>query len=214
MPSILREPCIRERRLRAGRRHQRGATLVEAAFMMPMFVILFFTSIFFHNLNAKQITLNVTTRAQAWTYAMHNCRAGEGQDEHEIPFAPASVAAPPSVATSGAAFQIQMRGNGSGGLSSVNSALSAGPIMNGISSVMGPIANFLSSIFADPQGSESFIADGVNWRMPNLYSKGNIDGANKNTPVQQTVIIACNEQAENGSVGNALSEIESAIGGF
>ena len=66
--------------LRNRRRHQRGAAMVEAAFMLPMFVILFFTTMYLHNLNAKQIALNMTTREAAWSYAMANCNVTKDAD--------------------------------------------------------------------------------------------------------------------------------------
>jgi hypothetical protein len=197
MPSIVRPTPCREPRVRARRHGERGTALVEAAFMMPMFVILFFTSLYLHNLNSKQISLNISTRANAWAFAMSNCNKG--------PASPESESLP--VGSSGNATQMQMQGSSSGsGLSAASAALGAGSVTGAISSAMSGITSLLASVFADPEGSQSKSNVALSWRLPNVYEGGATDGP-RTTNVHQTVTVACNEQAENGSIVTAVEDI-------
>jgi len=182
----------RHTRHRAARRHERGAAMVEAAFMMPMFVMLFFTSIYAHNLNAKQISLNLTTRAQSWALAMYNCSKGPGSPEGETLQAANSGG-------SGEPTQITLKStNPSTSGSAAMSALSGGSIMGMMSTFMGMATGILSGLFPDPPGSQSQVKDSVSWRMPNLYNGAGV-GQTNSTPVQQTVTLVCNEQAKTWS---------------
>src|SRR5215472_10225038 len=60
------------KRVRA-RRRKRGVALVEAAACMPLFVVLWFSILYAHNLFATKMGVNAAARAQAWGFAMGNC---------------------------------------------------------------------------------------------------------------------------------------------
>ncbi len=200
MPAIFRPDLACERRIRSHRRRERGAALVEAAFMMPMFIILFFTSLYAHNVNSKQITLNTTARAQAWAYAMSNCNKGPGSPEGEsLP-----------LGSSGNAQTMDLEGGSpGGGTSAASSALSSGSVTGAISSFLSAITSVLSDIFANPPGSQSTVRDSVSWRLPNVY-----DGSGygvRSTPLYQSVTVVCNEQAQNGSIVTAVEDLLCSI---
>jgi len=210
MSRIVRaqSPAVAERRaLYARSRRTRGAAMVEAAFMMPMFVILFFTSLYAHNLNAKQISLNMTTRASAWALAMYNCSKGPASDEGETLQAANSggTGEPQTISLSG--------GSGNDASNAASSAFSGGSVSGALSSVMSGITSAIASVFPNPQGSQSQIHDTVSWRMPNVYVEGGSTSGPNSTPVGQTVTVVCNEQAVDGSIGQAVKDIICAVTG-
>ena len=81
---------IRLPRVHRRRRHQRGVALVEAAFMLPMFVILWYGSLYVHNLGSKYIAVNTAAREDAWTTAMSNCGVHKSSDSEVLPAAEGS----------------------------------------------------------------------------------------------------------------------------
>jgi hypothetical protein len=188
------------------RARERGAAMVEAAFMMPMFVLLFFTSIYAHNLYAKQIALNMTSRSQAWSLAMYNCSKGPGSPEGETLGAADSGG-------SGEATTISLNaGSGSSDSSSATSgALNGGSVSGAATSAISGVTSMISSIFPNPSGSQSVQNGSVSWRAPNLYNPGD-NGGIQSTQVTQTVTIVCNEQAQNGNICTAIAAVVGAFG--
>jgi hypothetical protein len=200
-----------KRKRRSSRARERGAALVEAAFMMPMFVILFFTSLYAHNLNAKQISLNITTRSQAWALAMYNCSKGPGTgspaEGETLQAANSGGSGEPT--TIGLTSQ-----NANDASSAAGSAFNSGSISGSMSSMLSIVTGLLSDILPNPQGAQSQIKDTVSWRMPNTYVAGGATSGPNSTPVQQTVTVVCNEQEQNGSIGSALKSMVCVITGL
>jgi len=186
---------LNERRTRtSARTSKRGAALVEAAFMMPMFVILFYASLFAHNLSNTYIKASQLARANAWAYAMANC-GDTASDNVEVM---------PPVETSGAGAATKVSpmpdnpttppGNG-----------------NFLSGMVGTIFGDISSLFPNPNGSQSVQTNSLNWRMPNLYNQ--TDGGSTST-VKRSVTIDCNNVANDGGAVNTLILIGKDIASF
>jgi hypothetical protein len=172
--------------------------MVEAAFMMPMFVLLFFTSIYAHNLNAKQISLNITTRGNSWGYAMNNCGVG-GDDETET--LPSGVSA----------TTVSLFGeSGNDTESAASTALSSGNTTGAISSISSGVTGAISSVLPNPNGSQAQIIDSVSWRQPNVWSGNLSTGA---ATVRQTVTVVCDQEPHNGNIETAVQGIVCAITG-
>jgi len=186
--------------VRTRRRHQRGAAMVEAAFMMPMFVILFFTSIYFHNLNAKQIALNMVTRQAAWVYAMANCGVTKDADSEVYDQVDSG---------NGSASQIQTENGSNQAQNAASTAFNGGSVTGAMTSFIQPITSMLSSIFPNPMGSQMQKKDSVTWSMPSAsWSQG---AAAQSTPVQQTVTVYCDEAPQNGSIWNVIKDFMSFV---
>ncbi len=193
------------RREQARRRRQRGAAMVEAAFMMPMFVILFFTSLYLHNVNSHQIALNIESRGEAWQYAMDNCGKGAGHMDTEV------LGPPTSVVGTVTAVPLQSQNANDAG-SAASTALGAGSISGAASSIMSEVVGFVSQIFPNPKGAQAKVTDSVSFRVPDLYKNGGADAGDGTTHLKQEVTVVCNEQAVNGNVCTALSGILGAFG--
>lgn len=58
------------------RRRARGAALVEAAVVIPFFIVIFIALVFFSRLYIEKMRTMSDAKQIAWTYAMNNC---EGQ---------------------------------------------------------------------------------------------------------------------------------------
>lgn len=162
--------------------------MVEAAFMAPMFVILWFVALYAHNLGSTKISLNSKARAQAWDYALANCDQGQG----DTPTTPADwgVSETP------------------GPLTPVPGSPPTQPPSQGGSNpnsqVMGQIAGFLGNLFTNPEGSHSVQNGNVNFRVPNLYDH---TGGTTSKQLASTVVLFCNEKAQDGSFSEILSAI-------
>jgi hypothetical protein len=159
--------------------------MVEAAFMMPMFVILFYASLYAENLGKVNSQSNRNSRQQAWTYAMANCGDTSGQDESEV--------LPPSDpgSGSGAATKLSPLTPGTGGPSGSN------PLAN----ATGALVSSIGSVFPDANGAQSLTNPTLNWRDPNLYN-GNPGTAT--TQVNQHVVVNCNNAPWDGGAVQAL----------
>jgi Flp pilus assembly protein TadG len=190
--------AVRARAIR--RRRARGAALVEAAFLSPLFVILFFAGVFAHNLFSTKLDMIQTARANAWNYAMTNCSQGQG-DQHwtqadwgnsaandkaitgDIPN-PTSWGSPPGVS-----------GGGKGSSSAQNG--------------MGGIEKVLGGLLANPTGAQSAMTKNISYRIPNIYTHSDGKGIGQ---AGSTVTLFCNEEAQNGSIGAVFNTIFNAIG--
>jgi hypothetical protein len=175
--------------------------MVEAAFMMPMFVILFFTSLYAHNLNAKQISLNIQTRGSAWGYAMNNCGQTNSPESETLP----------AVGGGDGVSQVQLFGQtGNDAASAASSALAGGNNPGAISSIASGVTGAIANVLPNPYGSQAQIQSKVSWRQPNVYTGA--DPSN-NTNVQQTVTLVCNQEPIDGSIEAAVQGIMCAITG-
>ncbi len=204
-PTLTRRPVRsqghRVVRARSSRGGQRGAAMVEAAFMMPMFVLLFFTSLYAHNLNAKQISLNIESRSEAWGFAMNNCGAA-GQDETE---------SLPSISTGDGLQEVQLYGeSGNDAASAAGTALSGGNVTGAISSIASGIVGAIANVLPNPYGSQASFKTTVDWRQPNVWSGAKPTGSGN---VQQTVTVLCNQEPQDGNIETAVKGIICAITG-
>jgi hypothetical protein len=77
------------------RRHQRGAALVEAAVVIPSFVLLLGGMLFLHHVLREQQRVMKQTRNDAWTFAMKSC-TGNGVGVPTPPFSSTMPGAPGS----------------------------------------------------------------------------------------------------------------------
>ncbi len=176
------------------RASERGAALVEAAFMMPMFVILFYASLFAHNLSNTYIKASQQARANAWAYAMANCGDTASDNVEVLP--------PVDTEGAGAATKISPMpddpttppGNG-----------------NFLSGMAGTIFGDISGLFPNPNGSQSVQTKSLNWRMPNLYYDTD---AGTTSTVKRSVTVDCNNVANDGGAVNTLALIGKSIANF
>jgi hypothetical protein len=178
----------------APRKSRRGAALVEAAFMMPMFVILFYASLFAHNLSNTYIKSSQQARANAWAYAMANCGDTASDNVEVLP--------PVDTEGAGAATKISPMPDNP-----------TSPPGNGnfLSGMAGTIFGDISGLFPNPNGSQSVQTNSLNWRMPNLYNQ--TDSGTTST-VKRSVTIDCNNVANDGGAVNTLILIGKSIANF
>ncbi len=186
------------------RRGQRGAALVEAAFMLPMFLILFFGSLFANNLGLAYINMSQTSRANAWAFAMANCgnasKTGASELENE-----------PPVVTGGAGQATKvspMPDNPSATVPGLSSIPGVGSMLSGLS---GTIASTVDKIFPNPDGSTATNSLNLKWREPNNYKKTDDGGT---TTVTRTVTVFCNNRGEDGGAWNTIKLIGKTIADF
>jgi Flp pilus assembly protein TadG len=185
--------------VRNRRRNQRGAAMVEAAFMLPMFVILFFTTLYLHNLNSKQIALNNTARESAWSYARANCGIVLDADSEVYDSVDSGGDAASTIATT--------NGSNEAG-SAASTAFSAGSVTGGMAAFVSTVTTAISSVFPNPTGSQKKSNDTVAWNMVNLYANGSSGSQTTQTPtpVAQTVTVYCDEAPQDGSLGKVISD--------
>jgi hypothetical protein len=79
--------------MKASRRHERGAVLVEAAVVIPSFVILFGGMLFLHHVIREQQRVMAEAKNEAWSYAMASCQ-GDGDGLPQVPFTSTMPGAP------------------------------------------------------------------------------------------------------------------------
>jgi hypothetical protein len=180
----------------------RGAALVEAAFMLPMFVILFYASLYAHNLGYNHIKMNRQARETAWAYAMANC--GDKADE-EVEVLP------------------QVNAGGGSGEATKVSPMPDGPAAqnsgDGISGMVqgleGTIADAVAGLFPNPNGAQGVGTQNLSWREPNLYNGNGVGfaglGGSNTTTITESVTIFCNQAAKDGGAVNVLEDIGSSI---
>ncbi len=165
--------------------------------MTPMFVILWHVGLYAHNLASTKIHLNSLARSQAWDYAMANCDQGQGDSpttpadwgatESPGPLKPVPGNPPPQPTSPG-------------GKGAPNT------------SVMSKISGLLGSMFTNPEGSQSIQNGSVSFRVPNLYDKSGMSPTA--VPLGATVVVFCNEEAQNGSFSEVIGMIFSLLFNF
>jgi hypothetical protein len=185
------------RRLRGRRRHERGVALVEAAFMLPMFVILWYASLYVHSLGSHYIAINTEARKEAWQTAMANCGA-HGQQETEV--LPASLSSGINLPA----------GNGGDTINAVVTALKGGNIAGALAGFVNTFTAALANAFPSPKGAHFTKTDTVNWRVPDLYNHSGMGTENTNLKYSTTVV--CDIAPENGSISNVAGAIVAIIG--
>lgn len=73
---------------RRSRKRSRGAAMVEASFVMPVLVMLWFASVYAESVCSAKLDAIATARQQAFGYASSNC--GESGDKGPSSFTPIS----------------------------------------------------------------------------------------------------------------------------
>jgi hypothetical protein len=177
------------------RRGERGAALVEAAFMFPMFLILWFAAITAYKIPASVIDLNTKSRSDAWALAMDNCGAHTSNDPEQYPQAwgnatSAPLTNEPDIVT---LFKSAMKAGGVGGI---------------VGGVVNVLTAALAEVIPNPTGSASTYQSSVHWRMSNRYA--NTDVAHS-TKLSRTVTIVCDNGVQNGDLWNALTDVAGAV---
>jgi len=162
--------------------------MVEAAFMFPMFVILWFSVVYAHAFSSTQIDTNTQSRELAWTDAMSNCNKQGYQEKETLPDNNDSLSVTRNTWTStSATTTIAVSTN------ETASALSATPSSSNAS-----------------HGAKAVSRGPVSWRMPNTYA--GLDPSNSTT-MSQTTTVTCNIAPINGGLSGLFDEIKGAVSG-
>jgi hypothetical protein len=166
------------------RRGERGVAMVEAAAVLPLFVVLWFVTLYAHSYFAKKLDVNAKARANAWGFAMSNC-GNQGQSPTDP--TPNNVSASSVQGTSS---------NISG------SDLTGG---NGAVGFVGVILQILMPFVSMPiNGSQSTEKADVSYGWPAPYHRGAVSGSKT---VQGNVKVFCNEAPENGTLDGFVLEL-------
>jgi hypothetical protein len=212
------------RRLRQ-RRHQRGATLVEAAFMFPMLIICFYACVYMHTYYVTQIDDNTLAREYAWNDSMSNCGSGAGQAvDADTPPAPGlPTVTPRSTFVGIGAPQNKMplpktvpgplqplTGQAHDAQTQVASSLAGGDFPGVIGGLLGPILGKIASVFPDIDGGQATTTSTFNWRAMNEYGGS---GVLANRQTGQTITVMCNQQPQNGSPQAVFGDIAKSLVG-
>jgi len=202
---------------------ERGAAMVEAAFMFPMFIILFFSIIYAHSFSATKIDEATQARELAWSNAMSNCvQGGGGSDSETLPDMETSLAltkgnfratgSPSTIAMNTTSNpQLPMNGEASSTQAGVSQAIAGGSIEGALGGIVGMLLNAVSDIFPDANGAQGVTSGAVSWRLPNNYA--NSDPSNSTT-ITHTVTVMCNEKPQNGSVETVVADLVGDISNF
>jgi hypothetical protein len=137
---------------------QRGAALVEAAFMSALFVILIFSAFFVYNLGRANIDVKSAAREEAWANAMDNCRSNGQSESEALPTGSTAQTGAITHDTTNASLSTQMSGTLSGH--------GAGAFI--VTLVQG-LVNVVAPLFPNPKGSTQTEFETVNYRIPNRY---------------------------------------------
>ncbi len=110
------------RTFRSSRKRQRGAVLVEAAVVIPTFIVLLGAMLFLHHVVREQQRVAKDARNRAWGYAMGSCRgSGNGVPQPDftstMPGAPGSAKLQDDLGTASASESgtVSVSSDGSGG---------------------------------------------------------------------------------------------------
>jgi Flp pilus assembly protein TadG len=204
------------------RRAQRGAAMVEAAFMFPMFVILWFSIVYAHSFSSTQIDANTQSRELAWTDAMANCNTKGYQEKETLPqnndslsvtrntWTSTSATTSIAVSTNETASKLSATPSSSNASDAMSAAVSGGSLEGAFGSLIGPVLNAIASILPSPQGAKAVATGPVSWRMPNTYA--GLDPSNSTT-MKQTTTVTCNIAPINGGLSGLFDEIKGAVSG-
>lgn len=205
------------------RQRQRGATLVEAAFMFPMLVICFYASVYMHTYYSSQIDNNTLSRELAWNDSMSNCGSPAGDFD-----------AAPTPAAPTAPLRSTFVGIGAGAQNNFQSTTAAGPknhqslsatandVRTGVGSALkgldfpgvigglfNPMLAFIAGFFPNPNGSQAVATSPFNWRQINGYNGGT--GTSQQRTTNQMTTVTCNERPQNGSPATVFKDLGEAI---
>jgi hypothetical protein len=196
MNQSIRRPHPSRRRLRGRRHHERGVALVEAAFMLPMFVILWYASLYVHSLGSKYIGINTLARQDTWQTAMANCGVN-GEQETEV--LPASLSTGINLPSTG----------GGDTINAVVGALKNGNIAGALAGFVNTFTAALANAFPSPKGAHFTKTATVSWRVPDLYDHSGMN--NETTNLKYSYTVVCNIAPENGSISNVAGAIVAII---
>jgi len=210
--------------LRKGRRRQRerGAAMVEAAFMFPLFIILFFSLIYAHSYTGTKIDEATQARELAWTNAMSNCGTTGDSETEQLPDNTPSLSLThgnfvathqtSSIAmTTTSNPQQPMNGESNSTQTGVSQSIAGGSIEGAFSGLLSMVLGAVSDLFPDPNGAQGLSKTAISWRMPNNY---NGSDPSNSTTVTQTVTVMCNEKPQNGTVLTVIEDFFGDIASF
>jgi hypothetical protein len=154
------KPIIRKRRT-----SERGAALVEAAVMMPLFITITFAGFYAYNYGRAGIDIKTSSRAEAWSLAMSNCGSSGSDDSEKLPEVEGSTegasggaanTTPITHTPPSASLSTQMHGalGGGGGGGAF------------IVTIIQGFFNWISPLFPNPTGSTSTQTETINYRIP------------------------------------------------
>jgi hypothetical protein len=204
------------------RRGQSGAAMVEAAFMFPMFVILWFSIVYAHAFSSTQIDTNTQSRELAWTDAMSNCNTPGYQEKETLPqnndslsvtrntWTSTTATTTIAVSTNETASALSATPSSSNASDAMKAAVSGGSLEGAFGALIGPVLNAIASILPSPKGAKAVSRGPVSWRMPNTYA--GLDPSNSTT-MKQTTTVTCNIAPINGGLSGLFDEIKGAVGG-
>jgi hypothetical protein len=184
---------------RTRRSSQRGAAMVEAAFMFPMFIILWFASLYAYNWGRAQIDTKTLARQQAWATSMSNC-GSPGQSESEL-LPPADSGGQPITHDLPSSLSSQLSGVLGGGGGGGGSFI--------VQLIQG-LVNSVQSLFPNPQGAIQAQQKTINFRIPNQYAHDPGVGSKQ---IKANVTVYCNDTAKNGdnSIVDAVAGVIDGI---
>jgi hypothetical protein len=205
------------------RQHERGAALVEAAFMFPMFIILFFSVIYAHSFTATKIDEATQARELAWNNAMTNCvQGGGGSDSETLPDLETSLSltrgnfkgtgTPSTIGMNTTSKPLTpMNGEAGSTQAGVTQSISGGSIEGAFAGIVGMLLDTVAKIFPDPNGAQGVTTGSVSWRLPNNYAHTD---PNNSTSLTHTVTVYCNEAPQDGSVKTVVGDLVGDISNF
>jgi hypothetical protein len=172
------------------RRHKvgsRGAALVEAAFIFPMFIILFFGALYFHNAWFKKFDVIAQARSESWAYAMSAC--GKNGEDNTEKFS--GVKANKGTLTMTDTVNNNMVSQLAGG---------------GFTGFLSGLGSYISSlpIFLNPEAADSAHSGTVDYRQRDIYDK---TVANSTTTLNYEAVVVCNIDPANGNLWEVVKMI-------
>jgi cytoskeletal protein RodZ len=204
------------------RGRQRGAAMVEAAFMFPMFVIMFFSIVYAHSFSSTQIDANTQSRQLAWNDAMSNCTKTGSADQEQLPpnatsltvshgnFESTNSSNPITTNTNETNSKLNKTSTSSDTTNAMQSAMSGGSLEGAFGAILGPILNAVASILPDPEGAQATAKANISYRLPNNYAGLN---PNNSTTISQITTIPCNLAPQAGGLAGIFNEIKGAVSG-
>jgi hypothetical protein len=166
--------------------------MVETVAILPVFVVLWLTVLYAHNLADAKMRMVAGSRAIAWGYAMSNC--GNSGDPNPTPTPMiAGTKVNPMLAAPGVG---SMLSSGGGGF---------------MSAITGVISNAVSSAvpLAQDYDSQWTMSQPVSFRVPSSYTGGvPVAGVRMTTGL---VTVSCNEAPLDGNVAGILKMVWNAV---
>ena len=201
---------------------EQGTAMVEAAFMFPMFIIMWFSIVYAHAFSATEIDTNTQSRELAWNDAMGNCNKTGDSEKETLPgnlgslsssagnWQSTSSSTPTVTNTSDLAQKLSGTASSSSAHDATKAAIAGGSLEGAFGALLNPILTAVASILPDPEGEQAIARANVSWRMPNNYN--GMDPTNS-TPIRQTTTVPCNLAPLNGGLSGLFNEVKGAVGG-